>query len=840
MKLFLITVAICSAFATIALGQAGSTDASQKSVDESIAALKSKDPKQREAAAVALAGHRNDQDRIIPALLDALHDDEDSVVKEVASSLASYGTPAMEKLTALLSDKNSQVRRGVARALGLLGEKGGPAVPKLIDLLANDPDPRVRRWVVRSLGQIGGAASAAVPSLLRALRDEDDRVVENAGKALDEICKSGVQPLVRALSDQDDVVREEAANVLGLIGSRAAEAVPRVVEALKDHDHRVQVAAARALGLTVEGLSDQVSNRRANIEQLDHAIELLSAIRQKLEEKDRAAFDKSAVAPVQAVLDSLRRQEEAETLESLTASLQRPWVRYGLGAALYLVVMLTFWSLLLWLKPLWLLSINSFLERYADIELPGWLGGVKLPNRATLLAGIFNYHPRVLDAWVGKFLPAVRDALAAKATVCDRSVHIPVPVICDGETISDLKPQQIKAFARKRSCLLIVGEGGAGKTSIACQIMRWAMSDLPDERPAGHLMLPVLIELDLDLSVADAAHVFSETVRGQLVAMIGESEPVPDLLFDRLMRSRRILVVVDGLSEMSEESRKLIRPGQPGFSAAALVVTSRQDQPLDGVPKTVLAPLRIEGNRLSSFLEAYLTKRGKRTLFDDPQFFEACGRLTLIVRDRKVTVLLAKLFADQLIARREGLVDDLPDSIPELMLCYLNELNRNATQGNLDDRAVQQDSCSIAWECLRSDFRPSPAPRDAVIAALGGNEPAARLHDLEHRLRLIQTVGPARDRVRIVLDPLAEYLAALYAIKLFGHDEGRWRKFLARLSDFRAGTESSGGFLLAMRDCCQSRISNGHFPPFVVEELNRLADGKKEPVAVRELSRDAS
>jgi hypothetical protein len=355
--------------------------------------------------------------------------------------------------------------------------------------------------------------------------------------------------------------------------------------------------------------------------------------------------------------------------------------------------------------------------------------------------------------------------------------------------------------------------------------MRWAMAEPLEERLAGHLMLPVLIELDLDLTVADAAHVFSETVRGQLVAMIGDPEPIPDALFDRLLRSRRVLVVVDGLSEMSEQSRQLIRPGQPSFPAAALIVTSRQDEPLDGVPKTTLAPLRIEGNRLSSFMEAYLTKRGKRALFDDSQFFEACGRLSLIVRGRKVTALLAKMYADQLVARREGVVDDLPDSIPEMMLCYLNELNRSASQSNLDDRTVQQDSCCIAWECLRTDFRPSPAPLDAVLAALGGNDPASRLHDLEHRLRLIQTVGAARDRIRILLDPLAEYLAALQAIKLFGQDETRWRDFLAQLNAVRDGPESYGGFQFALRDCCQVQDSNRHIPPFVVEELNRLAGG---------------
>src|SRR5262249_16918336 len=163
----------------------------------------------------------------------------------------------------------------------------------------------------------------------------------------------------------------------------------------------------------------------------NQAIELLSAIRQTIAEGERAAFDKSAVEPVAGVLASLRKQEEVETLESFAAFLKQPWVRYGLALGAYVLVMMTLWSLLLSVKPLRPLANNLFRERHGDIELPDWLGGVKLPNRAILLAGIFNYHPRVLDAWVGESLPSVRDAVAAKTTVRDRLVHVPAPVICD-------------------------------------------------------------------------------------------------------------------------------------------------------------------------------------------------------------------------------------------------------------------------------------------------------------------------------------------------------------------------------------------------------------------------
>jgi hypothetical protein len=66
-----------------------------------------------------------------------------------------------------------------------------------------------------------------------------------------------------------------------------------------------------------------------------------------------------------------------------------------------------------------------------------------------------------------------------------------------------------------------------------------------------------------------------------LQASIGETEPIPDELCDRLLRQRRILVIVDHLSEMSEATRKEIRPGHLDFLVNALIVTSRLDEKLD-------------------------------------------------------------------------------------------------------------------------------------------------------------------------------------------------------------------------------------------------------------------
>ena len=208
-----------------------------------------------------------------------------------------------------------------------------------------------------------------------------------------------------------------------------------------------------------------------------------------------------------------------------------------------------------------------------------------------------------------------------------------------------------------------------------------------------------------------------------------------------------------------------------------------------------------------------------------------------MVGERDITVLLAKLYADQMVAAKESPAgDELPKNIPDLMLRYLNELNRNT--GGEDNRTVQRDCKAMAWECLKTNYRPGPAERTAIIEALkddGEDERGveARLDYLINRLRVIQVTGAAEDRIRFVLDPLVEYLAGLQVVE---ENQGRgtkqkWERFLREADRMPGSPEAIRGFLLAVRDCCLA--SNADIPGFVVEELG--GRGGLNPELVRRL-----
>lgn len=181
-------------------------------------------------------------------------------------------------------------------------------------------------------------------------------------------------------------------------------------------------------------------------------------------------------------------------------------------------------------------------------------------------------------------------------------------------------------------------------------------------------------------------------------------------------------------------------------------------------------------------------QRGKRDRFTDQEFFDACNRLSLMVGQNNITVLLAKVYAEQLIASKDvaSNISALPENIPNLMLGYINELNRDVTDYRFDDRTVHQDAKAIAWECLQQSYQPATAKRADAIAALAGlgiDDPEAHLDYLEKRLHLIQTIGSAKDRICFCLDPLAEYLAGWYLIELYGNNDGKWRSHFFKKAD---------------------------------------------------------
>ncbi len=823
----------------------------------------------------------DDKRKAIDVFQQNLKNSDKQVRIAATNALSAIGTGADEALedlkNLLKTERDKDVLISVILAIQSINAK--PIIPELTNIFKDDKqDLQVRSQAAEALERSAAGkkeSTKIIPILLESLKDqsvEKTNLRISAASALTKLAKgrsdqpNAVQILTESLKDPAWRVRRYAADTLGNIGVNAKSAIPQIIAAYnEDKNYTMRQSAVVALGLigrvsdAKDGLKilpvlNQALNDQSEVVR-SSAAEAMRDITAKFEEdaksnKLKTKELKNAIPEFEEALKSLEKldPEEKNSLKIIIQNIQsslnelqrRQFINrilktpsvWGIGA--YLVLLFG----IFWLRPLWLLKIDQALKSVGSFKLPVIDKEISL----SWLLLMLKYQPRVLDAWVEAHLKSAQEAFQQKDTVRNRNVYIPIPVVNNGKTVAQLTGKDLRStFKKQRACLLIQGEGGVGKTSLSCQIAKWAMSDDETERLCKHRMLPVLIEEELEIpnemenkSVQGRKSPFTRTlidaIQGQLQNLTDEIELISEQLLERLLRERRILVIVDHLSEMNEATRKAIRPDSPDFYVNALVVTSRSEEKLGGVTKTTLKPLLIEGNRLSSFMEAYLTQANRRDLFTDPEFFQACSHLSQMVGGRKVTALLAKLYADQLIAVKVEGIQQSPlirsGNIPELMLWYLNELNRSVTaEGNkLSDRIVRQDAKIIAWECVKQTFQPTTAKRDTIVAVLSGNDPENRLKYLEERLHLIDTIGAAQDKIRFALDPLAEYLAAMQMLELCQNNQDFWNEFWHQITTASVGIDPITGFLLALQDCIQILGKEVNVPQTITVGLSQLLD----------------
>ncbi len=159
----------------------------------------------------------------VARLLQAIQDPASRWMAVVA--LGQMGATAHEAIPALieaLEDDELAVRWDAAKALGKMGAVAARAVPALTAVLHEQDDAISRRHVVTALGCIGPAARTAVPALIGSLRDDGHQLDELAGEALVCIGTPAIPALIEAMKDDDPQVRLRAASTLTRIAGGPA------------------------------------------------------------------------------------------------------------------------------------------------------------------------------------------------------------------------------------------------------------------------------------------------------------------------------------------------------------------------------------------------------------------------------------------------------------------------------------------------------------------------------------------------------------------------------------------------------------------------------------------
>jgi HEAT repeat protein len=198
---------------------------------------------EEEAAARARAaealGEIGDKRAILP-LVSVLNDSSRTIREQAAVSLVKFRSAAVPKLTAALTEPDTQRK---VYATGVLGKIGGKkSIPPLIKALG-DTDPDVRCAAAGSLAQIG---ADTLPALIKVLNGKDEKMKPLAAAALAKIGDiRAADSLVGLFSSDTRAVRDAAAGAIVALGK---DAVPPVLRALRESPRTGRIYAASVLG----------------------------------------------------------------------------------------------------------------------------------------------------------------------------------------------------------------------------------------------------------------------------------------------------------------------------------------------------------------------------------------------------------------------------------------------------------------------------------------------------------------------------------------------------------------------------------------------------------------
>ena len=160
-----------------------------------------------------------------------------------AEALKKIGSPAVPALVEALKDEDKDVRAHAAETLGNIGDPS--AIPALTEALN---DAGVRIIATEALGKLG---ASGVPALVEALRCSHPGVNITAASALGRVRNAAaVSALIEALNHREPGVRATSAVSLGKIADGSA--IPALMEALIDVDSEVRNSAGVALGSMVD------------------------------------------------------------------------------------------------------------------------------------------------------------------------------------------------------------------------------------------------------------------------------------------------------------------------------------------------------------------------------------------------------------------------------------------------------------------------------------------------------------------------------------------------------------------------------------------------------------
>ena len=280
----------------------------ENAVEALLEAVEDRDPEVRRGAAWALGVIRNP--RVVDALVSLLGDEDGSVRSGAAWALGVIGDPrAVPSLVRSLEDGNAEVRRKAAWALGEIGDEG--AVDALVRVL-EDEDQDVRRVSLLVLEKLGWKPTEEEEVRRLIAEREWDRLAGMGDVA--------VESLIEALSAGDSETRMKAAWALGEIGD--PRALEPLAAALADSEPRVREKAAIALGKL--GESKAVEDLLRHLDDEDESVR--EAVSRSLRELGWEPEEEEVIAEAEKVVSAAEEGARIGEMEEVAIAAEEETV----------------------------------------------------------------------------------------------------------------------------------------------------------------------------------------------------------------------------------------------------------------------------------------------------------------------------------------------------------------------------------------------------------------------------------------------------------------------------------------------------------------------------------
>jgi len=316
----------------------------QSDLEALIRKLSSPDPSERVKAIQEIGTIGQQAVPAIPSLVDMLGDTESvtfytgsipalptSAAKESLTVLVQIGKPGVESLISALKDRNSEVRKNAAEALGQMND--ARAVEPLIKVSRVDDDTTARKNAIEALGNIKDAR--AVEPVLELLNDRRT-VIQNASfDALAKLAEAAkerldLQTLSVILENKNMVVRQLAITKLAEIPRR--ESAELLIPYLGDQDMSIRNNITEALKKIGEPAADPLVQALKNddISTVITAVVILGDFKEKraAEPMSSLLHYQSEDRPLEAAklraetANSLGKIGDAHAVQSLIAALK--------------------------------------------------------------------------------------------------------------------------------------------------------------------------------------------------------------------------------------------------------------------------------------------------------------------------------------------------------------------------------------------------------------------------------------------------------------------------------------------------------------------------------------